>query len=149
MSAKKKRSKKRSDANLTQPHNGYTFFIERTLGSKVVPTYLREQGLSIQVHSDFFPSDSPDRDWIWKVGNENLLAVTEDRGIRYRRNELEDIRQANARVFVLRAKDTTGPENARIIYKARNRMALFANRTKPPFIVAIYRSGHLKAYNSF
>ena len=63
MSAKKNKSKKPSDAN-SEPHEAYTFFIERTLGSKLIRGYLTERGVNVEIHGDHFIPDSPDEEWI-------------------------------------------------------------------------------------
>jgi hypothetical protein len=36
------------------------FFVDRSLGEKIVPTLLREFGLNIESHSAHFVQDAPD-----------------------------------------------------------------------------------------
>ena len=48
--------------------------------------------------------------------------------------------------FVLRAKGKSRLENGEIIYKARNRMANYANKHQAPFVAALYRDSSVNEY---
>ena len=145
MNARKRTSKKRSDAN-SRPQPELTLFLDRILGKHVIADRLRSEGITVEMHDDHLPPDAPDEDWISLVGRKNWLAVTKDKNVRYRAAELDAIRRHSARVIVIRMKNATGPEIADLLVKARNRIGLFAERTSSPFVAGISRSGVAKAY---
>ena len=53
-------SKKPSDASLRSPPESLIFFIDRSLGRKVVPGALRTAGEEVRIHDDYFPQDAKD-----------------------------------------------------------------------------------------
>ena len=64
-----------------------TFFTDRDLGLQF-PSILRAAGLSVIRHADVFASEAPDEEWLERVGSDGWIAVTHDRRIRYKPNEL-------------------------------------------------------------
>lgn len=118
MSAGQKKSKKRSGVN-SKPQHEPTLFLDRNLGKNIVANRLRSEGMAVEVHDDHLSPAAPDEDWIALVGRKNWLAIAKDRNVRYRTAELNAIRRYSARVFVIRMKNTTGPEVAELQLKAR------------------------------
>ena len=80
-------------------------------------------------------------------GENDWIAITEDKHIRYRYHELEAIRNFKAKVFVLRAKQLTGMEKGRIISVSLPRLAKFADAHAPPFVASLVRSGKISMYD--
>ncbi len=60
MASRKKKSSKQSDTNTKKRLENIVFFVDRSLGEKIVPTLLREFGLNIESHSAHFVQDAPD-----------------------------------------------------------------------------------------
>ena len=140
-----RKSKKRSGAS-SRPQPERTLFIDRSLGKHIIADRLRAVGMAVEVHDDHLPQDAPDEDWIALVGRKNWVAITKDRGVRYRTAELQAIRRHSARVIVIRMKNATGWDIAELLVKARRRIARFAAKTAPQFVAGIYGSGMVKAY---
>jgi hypothetical protein len=44
------------------------FFIDRSLGGKLIATALRDAGANVEVHDSHFKPDTPDVDWLTEVG---------------------------------------------------------------------------------
>jgi len=40
------------------------FFIDRSLGRRVIPAALREAGEEVRIHDDYFPQDAKDEVWL-------------------------------------------------------------------------------------
>ena len=140
-----RKSKKRSGAS-SKPQPERTLFIDRSLGRHIIANRLRAEGMAVQVHDDHLPQDAPDEEWIALVGRMGWVAITKDRGVRYRAAELQAIQRHSARVIVLRMKNATGPDIAELLVKGRRRIARFAAKTDPPFVACIHGSGTVKAY---
>ena len=145
MSVGMRKSKKRSGAS-SKPQPERTLFIDRSLGRHIIADRLRAEGMAVEVHDDHLPQDAPDEEWIALVGRMGWVAITKDRGVRYRAAELQAIRRHSARVIVIRMKNATGSDIAELLVKARHRIARFAAKTAPPFVAGIYGSGMVKAY---
>jgi hypothetical protein len=52
----------------------WTFFVDRSLGGRVVAEALRAAGEAVEVHDDHFAVDAADQTWLADVGG-NLRAV--------------------------------------------------------------------------
>ena len=78
-------SKKRSAANSSSKlPSRYAFFIDRSLGRKIVADALRQAGAEVHVHGDHFPPDARDEEWLRVVGQRGWIVLTKDKMIRYR-----------------------------------------------------------------
>lgn len=146
MSAKKKKSKKRSAANSKQQPSDVPLYLDRNLGKHVIADALRAAGALVEVHDDHLATNAPDEDWIALVGQNNWLAITKDKNIRYRAAELVAIKDHNAMVLVVRAKNATGQDIADLLVKSRARIQRFVRKHKPPFVAGIDRSGGVSLY---
>ena len=63
-----------------------TLFIDSDLWSRRLDAALREAGIPFVAHRDLFADDTPDVDWIAKVGRRSLVVLTRDQEIRRRPN---------------------------------------------------------------
>ncbi|MGH8490793.1 MAG: hypothetical protein ACREXS_18510 [Gammaproteobacteria bacterium] len=63
------------------------FFTDRDLGTRF-PEILASAGLKVERHRDHFPHDCADEDWLRIIGRRGWVAVSHDRRIRYKPNEL-------------------------------------------------------------
>jgi len=77
-----------------------TFFTDRDLGQQF-PNHLHAAGLTVVRHSDLFAPDAPDEEWLARVGDEQWLAVTHDRRIRYKPNELAAVERHRVTLLVV------------------------------------------------
>jgi uncharacterized protein with PIN domain len=100
------KSKKRSDANSgRKPPEPPTFFLDRSLGKKMVAEALRAAGAKVEVHDDHFAQDAQDEVWLTEVGSKGWVVLTKDQRIRFRVIEREALKAAGVRAFVLTAGD--------------------------------------------
>ena len=111
------------------------------MGRKTIAGALREAGVEVHVHDDFFPQDAWDAEWLQLVGQRRWVAVTQDQKIRYRGSELAALIKARVRAFVLTGGDLKGDEVARILVKALPAMKRLTTKYPPPFIGKITKSG--------
>ena len=146
MIAKKQRSKKRSDASSERQPDEIVLFLDRNLGKHVIANTLRHAGHQVEIHDDHLPADAPDEDWIKLISSRGWIGLTKDKHIRYRTAEIKTIKDYNARVIVIRAKNLTGPELAEVLVKYHSRIQSFIAREKAPLIAGINRSGSISHY---
>lgn len=147
MSAKKKKSKKRSAASSKPSPSDVRLYLDRNLGKHVIAGALRAVGIAVEVHDDHLAANAPDEEWISLVGRTQWLAITKDKNIRYRAAELEAIKEHGAKVLVVRAKNATGQDIADILIKANVQIQRFAQTHPAPFVAGIDRSGRVSMYD--
>ena len=120
---------------------GGGFFIDRSLGKKIIAAALRQADVEVHVHDDYFPSDARDENWLQEVGRKGWIVLTKDQRIRYRETELTALIKAQVRTFVLTGRDLQGTEMARIFVKALPAIKRFTTKYPPPFIAKVTRGG--------
>ena len=147
MSAKRRKSKKQSDANSEWQREELVLFLDRNLGKHVIAGKLRSAGMNVEVHDDHLPADAPDEAWIELVGQNGWVALTKDKNILYRAAEINSIKKYSARVIVVRAKETTGLEIAEMLVKRERKIVSLAKKTAAPFVAGIYRNGQVGRYD--
>jgi predicted nuclease of predicted toxin-antitoxin system len=137
--------KKPSDASLPSPPERLIFFIDHCLGRKIIADALRAAGEEVRIHVDHFPQDAKDEEWLSGVGKSGWVVLTKDKHIRYRASEIQALRAANVRAFVLTSRgDLTGAEVSLIFIKALPSIKRLCERTAPPFIALVDRSGTVR-----
>jgi predicted nuclease of predicted toxin-antitoxin system len=134
--------KRRSAASLSSgPPEGFTLFLDRGLGNKVIAAALRTSGVRTEVHSDHFKDDEDDAVWLREVGRRGWIVLTKDKRIRYRGLELQAIIDGNVRAFVLRGGEMKGQEMADAFVKALPKMQRIVEKQAPPFIAKVTAGG--------
>lgn len=113
------------------------FFTDRDLGKKF-PGILRDAGLSVERHADHFAQDCPDPDWLHEVGRRGWIAITHDRRIRYKPNELAAVMQHRVALLVV-IGDAPFPALAIPFVLTIPRIITFIERHTPPYIAKVYR----------
>jgi hypothetical protein len=113
------------------------FFTDRDLG-KSFPEILRSAGLTVERHADHFPPDCSDETWLAHVGKRGWIAVTHDRRIRYKPNELAAVMNHGVALLVV-IGHAPYPQLAKSFVATRDRIFLFLDRNSPPFIAKVYR----------
>jgi hypothetical protein len=135
-------SKKPFDANSPVPPEGPVFFVDRSLGRKIIPAALRQAGEEVRIHDDLFPQNARDESWLTEVGKRGWIVLTKDTRIRYHAIEVNALRAAAVRAFVLTAKgDLSGSEMAGIFVKALPAIKRLCSRQSPPFLARVNREG--------
>jgi hypothetical protein len=137
-------SKKPSGASLPSPPERLVFFVDRSLGRRIIPDALRQVGEDVRIHDDLFPQNAPDTVWLTEAGRQGWIVLTKDTRIRYRAIETTALRAAKVRAFVLTAKgDLSGQEIAGIFSKALPSIKKVCAKIAPPFIARLSREGHV------
>jgi hypothetical protein len=71
-------SRKRSNTSLNRKQRKLRYFIDRNLGSFLLPTQLRGAGLDLVVHDDIFPQTERDPWIFYQCGIQELVVITSD-----------------------------------------------------------------------
>jgi hypothetical protein len=137
-----KRSKKRS-ATSSAPPEGLTFFVDASLGGKLVPDALRGAGVRVETHDDHFPQGTPDDVWLRAAGARGWVVLTRDDRIRYRPRERAALIEAGVRAFVLVGKNQRGAETAALLVKALPALGRYLAGHPGPFVAGIGRAGRV------
>jgi len=125
---------------LTSPPERLVFFVDRSLGRKVIPDALRAAGEEVRAHDDLFPQDARDEVWLAEVGRHGWVVLTKDKHIRYREVEIRALLTAKVACFILTARgDLSGVEVGRVFVKALPAMRRLCRATVPPFIARVSR----------
>lgn len=91
------------------------FFIDRSLGARVVPDALREAGWIVHTMHDVYGSRGErieDVEWLERCGSEGWVALSKDKRIRYRAFERDALTAHEVRHFVLTSGNLTGAHQA-------------------------------------
>ncbi len=142
MDGQEKKSKKPSVTN-SRPPEAVTFFVDASLGGKIIGEALRDAGARNELHNDHFPQGTPDETWLKQVGTHNWVVLTKDDKIRYHELELQALLSAGVRAFVLTAKGLRGAENAQVFVEALPAIHRLLNRQPGPFIAKVTRSAEV------
>lgn len=114
------------------------FFTDRDLG-KQFPEILRAAGLTVERHADHFAHDCPDEDWLREVGHREWIAVTHDRRIRYKPNELAAV-VGNCVPLLVVVGSVPFPQLANSFVATFPKIERFIEKHSPPYIAKIYRA---------
>ena len=80
------------------------FFTDRDLGLQF-PAILTAGGLTVERHADHFAPDCPDSDWLAAVSAKGWVALTHDKRIRYKPNELAAVVDHKVALLVVVGED--------------------------------------------
>lgn len=141
MAARASKSRKRSASSAKPPERSelrrVVFFVDRSLGSRFVPEALRAVGAQVEIHDAHFVPDAEDTEWLTTVGARGWVVLSKDEAIRRRSHEIEALRQANVRAFLLTSAKLNGEQMAALFSRLALKMARLAVNTPAPFVFAI------------
>lgn len=126
------------------PLEDFVFFLDQSLGDKIIREALREKGLSVALLKEHFPIDTPDEEWLPEVGEWGWLILTKDDRIRRRPLERDALMRSGARAFILPSGNMLGDEMAFAIVNALPKILKFVAKHPPPFIARIFKSGDVR-----
>jgi hypothetical protein len=115
----------------------FVYFTDRDLGKRF-PDILISGGLTVERHADHFAHDTPDEMWLEEIGRRRWIALSHDRRIRYKPNELHAVMQHGVALLVIVGKAPL-PDLAHAFVNSLNIVESFLGRHKPPFIAKVYR----------
>lgn len=78
----------------------YVFFVDRSLGGRVVAGALRAAGVDVRAHDDVFAQDTDDEVWLADVGDRGWIVLTKDVLIRRDSLQRQVLLAANVAAFV-------------------------------------------------
>lgn len=115
------------------------FFIDRSLGGKIVPTKLREAGWKVEHHDDHFSDNTPDATWISEAGRHGWVILTADERIRYKPAEKAALLNSGTLTFLLASrKGLTGVEMADAFLSVEAGISNAITKQRPPAIFKVY-----------
>lgn len=120
---------------------GSRFFLDRGLGSRVVPTGLRERGWSVTTMDERYGRAAsqavPDIDWIREASERGECILTKDAAIARNPTEAEVIYNCDARVFTITDARITGTDILSRLVLHEETIFRWALRTRPPFVLGL------------
>jgi hypothetical protein len=127
-----------SSSSSPTPPEAPAFFVDRSLGGKVVPGRLRDAGWLVERHDDHFAADTPDPEWIAGAGNRGWIILTADERIRYNPLEKAAFLTSGTLIFLLgNRKSMTGAEMAEAFIAAEKSIFNAIARQAPPAIFKV------------
>lgn len=146
MGAPKPRSRKPSGSRSWQPDPGTVYFLDENLGGETISSALRELGATVEVHRDHFAAGTDDETWLTGIAERGWTAVTRDKNIRLRPNEIAAIRRCGARVIVVTGGSLTGHDIAALLCRKLKSIEGFTKSHRGSFVATLAASGHLKEF---
>lgn len=113
------------------------FFTDRDLGNQF-PNTLKAAGLTVLSHSGVFAADTPDTQWLAAVSNQGWVAITHDKRIRYKPNELAAVIEHKAALLVI-VGNAPLAELAENFVAMKDKVLDFVASQDRPFIAKVYR----------
>jgi len=120
------------------------FFVDASLGGRIVPEALRDAGATVVAHDEKFRPGTPDEKWLKAAGAHGWAVLTKDQRIRYRASERRSLEVAGVAAFVLSAKNQTGEQMAASLVAALPRMKRLLTAQQRPFIAVVSASGAVR-----
>ena len=115
------------------------FFADRNLGVNTFPRLLREHGLVVHLHQDYFSPAADDVAWMPDVARRGWPIISPDIRIARDRLEVEAIMTSGAAVFCLSGWHCTSEEKARNFLRCLPEILTVLERTARPFIAKVYQ----------
>ena len=124
------------------------FFVDRCLGSKLVPEALEAAGFTVVRWADHFTQEKEldDTAWLKLAAEHGWLVLTKDTSGQAKPVELLAIQDAGCAVFQLANAQMSGRVQAAVIASSAQRMLSFAKKHETPFIARIHRNGTVHMY---
>ncbi|MBB4920465.1 PIN-like domain-containing protein [Streptosporangium saharense] len=125
--------------------SGLTFFLDRGLGSRIVPNALREAGWVVETMDERYGKDDSQRiadtQWIEEATLRGDLLICKDLAITHNAVEARVIYMSGARVFALAKANVVGREMAELLLANEERIIEAARRVAEPFVFAVSHNG--------
>ena len=103
----------------------FVFWVDRCLGTRVVPDALEEAGVEIRRYVDLYPDDPEVEDVVWipEVTAKGWVILTQDAAISRNTAEIEVLRRAKLRLSGRRASQRAGTGGVSLEALAHRRRA--------------------------
>lgn len=120
---------------------GTRFFLDRGVGSRIVPEGLRSAGWVVTTMDERYGAEASqgvaDTTWIRDASRAGELVITKDRAIARRPLEAEAIYYSEARVFAIASAQITGPEQLERLLNNRSRIERLSIQPGP-WVFGVY-----------
>jgi PIN like domain len=126
----------------------WVFFLDRSLGGRIVFEGLRDQGEAVEAHDRHFAQDASDVEWLGAVGRKGWVVLSKDDRIRLNEVERAALVEAGVAAFFLSRRDLTGPQMADSFVKALPAIKRVLRRFPVPFIARISAQGEVSVFES-
>jgi hypothetical protein len=129
------------------------FFLDRSLGRKIVAEKMRAHGLHVEIHVDHFPKterepEANDETWLREVGKRGWVILSKDQHLHRNQIEISGLLGSGAPSFVLTAGTMGGDQMAETFIKAMPAIRRFLDRFEPPFLAKISATGRVSLFLS-
>ena len=115
------------------------FFLDRTLGRRIVAAGLRDLGWSVVTHHELFgdrDQDVDDVEWIDECSRRGSPVLSNDKRIRYRPAEIAAIRSSAVRIFVLSSGSLKAEQQVELLHRHRDEILELA-ALKGPLLCSV------------
>src|SRR6266567_7194698 len=116
-----------------------TFFVDRSLGSRIVPDVLRSAGWTLETMDERYGVNiSPfikDVQWIEDAANREDVILCKDLRIAHNPLEAAAVYRTSARAFGLSRRDVDGPTMAAYFLECQQRIFRMADHAEGPYVV--------------
>lgn len=143
MTARKKKSKKRSGTNSSPRKKAPVLFLDENTTSRLVIDALKNAGFKVEIHRDHFSAGTEDAVWLKEVAMRKWIAITRDQRIRYRPNEIAAVRQSGARMIFITGGNLGSAELADLLAAYAKKLGHFIDQRKGPFMAKLTSGGSL------
>jgi hypothetical protein len=116
-----------------------TFFVDRSLGRRIVPTRLLEAGFDVVAHDEVFDHRTFDVEWLAVAGDREWIVLSADDRVRYRASEREVLVNHAVRFFVVTNAGLRGEEAAALLVTQADAVERYAARWPGPYVIGLYR----------
>jgi PIN like domain len=107
------------------------FFVDRSIGAHLVPKVIRDAGIDVIVHDEYFTDpETEDSIWLTVAGQKRWVVLTHDEKIRYRPQEKQALLSANTLVIVITGGHKRGIDIAERVAKVLPKMLKLAATAK-------------------
>jgi hypothetical protein len=128
-----------------KPSSTPRFFVDRNLGSRLVPSGLRDHGWAVITMDERYGTDRSqtvsDVDWIADACEAGECLLTSDAAIARRPAEAAVIFMHSARAFVPARGGLTGPAKLSLLLANEGAILRWARRAPGPFVASVGPSG--------
>jgi hypothetical protein len=126
----------------------WVFFVDRSLGGRVVVDALRAAGETVEAHDDHFSPGASDQTWLAAVGAQAWVVLSKDDRIRRNPVERDALQTAGVAAFFLGRSDLRGEQMAAAFVAARPAIKKALRRFAIPFIASVSVSGDVHIFES-
>jgi hypothetical protein len=119
------------------PNPTATFFLDRTHQGKKMVEFLKELGMSVEVHRDHFSQEEDDHLWIPICAGNGWVIISGDKGLEKAALNAQAVTESGAKVFVLTDNNMKGIEWAASIITGRHKMQKIVDDNNGPFFVTV------------